>query len=76
LRAPPSRLSATHRRSLRSLPRPRPPRGYYDLVGQVSIVRPGPIQGGAVHPYLARRRIAAGEAHGEITYPSEALERV
>lgn len=63
------------RAQMSMLPRLRP-RGYYDLVVQVSIVRPGPIQGGAVHPYLERRRIAAGEAHGEITYPSEALERV
>ena len=37
------------------------PRSYYDLVVEVAIVRPGPIQGGMVHPYLkqphaARRR--------------------
>ncbi len=31
------------------------PRSYYDLVVQVAIVRPGPIQGGMVHPYLRRR---------------------
>lgn len=31
------------------------PRGYYDLVVEVAIVRPGPIQGGMVHPYLAQR---------------------
>ncbi|MGK4422628.1 hypothetical protein ACSLVQ_30690, partial [Klebsiella pneumoniae] len=32
------------------------PRQFYDLVVQVAIVRPGPIQGGMVHPYLKRRR--------------------
>ncbi|RKP50589.1 error-prone DNA polymerase [Trinickia fusca] len=37
------------------LPRLKP-RRYYDLVIQVAIVRPGPIQGGMVHPYLRRRR--------------------
>src|SRR5690606_16747427 len=37
------------------LPRLRP-RCYYDLVVQVAIVRPGPIQGGMVHPYLRRRQ--------------------
>ncbi|TNY08144.1 hypothetical protein, partial [Escherichia coli] len=31
------------------------PREYYDLVVEVAIVRPGPIQGGMVHPYLKRR---------------------
>jgi len=36
------------------LPRLRP-REYYDLVVEVAIVRPGPIQGGMVHPYLKRR---------------------
>src|SRR5690606_10424429 len=36
------------------LPRLRP-RTYYDLVVEVAIVRPGPIQGGMVHPYLQRR---------------------
>ncbi|SEO75458.1 error-prone DNA polymerase [Luteibacter sp. UNC138MFCol5.1] len=33
------------------------PKEYYDLVIQVAIVRPGPIQGGMVHPYLERRRM-------------------
>ncbi|WP_271010367.1 error-prone DNA polymerase [Paucibacter sp. B51] len=44
------------------------PRCFYDLVVEVALVRPGPIQGGAVHPYLNRRQ---GKA--PITYPSEAL---
>ncbi len=43
------------------------PRRFYDLVVEVAIVRPGPIQGGMVHPYLkARERAARGEA---IDYP-------
>ncbi|MGL1199321.1 hypothetical protein ACSTK3_23410, partial [Vibrio parahaemolyticus] len=37
------------------LPRLRP-REFYDLVVEVAIVRPGPIQGDMVHPYLKRRR--------------------
>ena len=44
------------------------PRTYYDLVIEISIVRPGPITGGMVHPYLRRRN---GEE--EITYPHESL---
>lgn len=53
------------------------PRTYYDLVVEVAIVRPGPIQGGMVHPYLkARETVRKG---GQIQYPKpavrEALER-
>ena len=43
------------RAQMSMLPRLRP-RTYYDLVIQVAIVRPGPIQGGMVHPYLRRRQ--------------------
>jgi error-prone DNA polymerase len=43
------------RAQMNMLPRLRP-RCFYDLVIEVSIVRPGPIQGGVVHPYLRRRR--------------------
>ncbi len=43
------------RAQMSMLPRLRP-RTYYDLVIQVAIVRPGPIQGGMVHPFLRRRR--------------------
>ncbi len=52
------------------LPRMRP-RCFYDLVIEVAIVRPGPIQGDMVHPYLRRR-------HGEepVSYPSRELKRV
>ncbi|MCK6422149.1 MAG: error-prone DNA polymerase [Aquabacterium sp.] len=42
------------RAQMSMLPRLQP-RSYYDLVVQVAIVRPGPIQGGMVHPYLRRR---------------------
>ena len=47
------------------------PRCYYDLVVQVAIVRPGPIQGGMVHPYLRRRN---GEE--PIDYPSPEVKQV
>jgi len=50
------------------LPRMQP-RCFYDLVIEVAIVRPGPIQGGSVHPYLDRRQ---GKA--PVSYPSEALK--
>ncbi len=52
------------------LPRLRP-RCYYDLVIEVAIVRPGPIQGDMVHPYLRRRN---GE--DPVSYPSPEVERV
>ena len=42
------------------------PRCFYDLVIEVAIVRPGPIQGGMVHPYLARR---AGKAKIDCPHP-------
>ena len=58
------------RAQMSMLPRLRP-RRYYDLVIEVSIVRPGPITGGMVHPYLRRR---AGEE--PITYPHECLKPV
>lgn len=52
------------------LPRLRP-REFYDLVIEVAIVRPGPIQGDMVHPYLRRRN---GEEAAE--YPSEQLREI
>ena len=52
------------------LPRLRP-RCYYDLVIEVAIVRPGPIQGDMVHPYLRRRN---GEE--PISYPNPEIRRV
>ncbi len=54
------------RAQMNMLPRLRP-RTFYDLVIQVAIVRPGPIQGDMVHPYLKRRR---GEEAVEIPAPS------
>jgi error-prone DNA polymerase len=58
------------RAQMAMLPRLRP-RNYYDLVIEVSIVRPGPITGGMVHPYLKRR---AGEE--KVVYPHACLEPV
>lgn len=64
------------RAQMSMLPRLQP-RNYYDLVVEVAIVRPGPIQGGMVHPYLERReKLRRGEP---IDYPRAeirpALER-
>ncbi|HUI70224.1 MAG TPA: error-prone DNA polymerase, partial [Spirochaetia bacterium] len=58
------------RAQMAMLPRLRP-RSYYDLVIEVSLVRPGPITGGMVHPYLRRR---SGVEH--VTYPHPCLEPV
>ncbi len=58
------------RAQISMLPRIKP-RQFYDLVIEVAIVRPGPIQGGMVHPYLRRR-----EGREEITYPSPQVQAV
>ncbi|HET7557141.1 MAG TPA: error-prone DNA polymerase, partial [Rhodanobacteraceae bacterium] len=58
------------RAQMSMLPRLKP-KEFYDLVIQVAIVRPGPIQGDMVHPYLRRRR---GEE--PVTYPSEETKAV
>jgi error-prone DNA polymerase len=58
------------RAQMSMLPRLRPA-SFYDLVIEVAIVRPGPIQGGMVHPYLRRRR---GEE--PVAYPSEEVRGV
>ncbi len=47
------------RAQMSMLPRLKPEK-FYDLVVQVAIVRPGPIQGGMVHPYLRRRQEPGG----------------
>jgi error-prone DNA polymerase len=52
------------------LPRMRP-KCFYDLVIEVAIVRPGPIQGGMIHPYLRRR-----QGLEPVTYPSDAVRGV
>ncbi|KQV87107.1 DNA polymerase [Pelomonas sp. Root1237] len=57
------------RAQMSMLPRLKP-RDYYDLVVEVAIVRPGPIEGGMVHPYLKNRALPADQ----VEYPSEALK--
>ncbi len=58
------------RAQMTMLPRLKPQK-FYDLVIQVAIVRPGPIQGGMVHPFLRRR-----QGHEPVTYPSEGIEKI
>jgi len=58
------------RAQMSMLPRLKP-KTYYDLVIEVAIVRPGPIQGGMVHPYLRRR-----QGLEPVTYQSEAVRQV
>ncbi|WLR97854.1 MULTISPECIES: error-prone DNA polymerase [Shinella] len=58
------------RAQMAMLPRLKP-RTFYDLVIQVAIVRPGPIQGDMVHPYLRRR-----EGREPVEYPTPELEAV
>ncbi len=58
------------RAQMSMLPRLKP-REFYDLVIQVAIVRPGPIQGDMVHPYLRRR-----QGIEKVNYPSKELEAV
>lgn len=58
------------RAQMQALPKARPER-FEDLVVQVAIIRPGPVQGNAVHPYLRRR---AGEE--EVTYAHPSLEPI
>jgi error-prone DNA polymerase len=58
------------RAQMAMLPRMRP-RCFYDLVVEIALVRPGPIQGGMVHPYLRRR-----EGTEAIAYPNDAVRAV
>lgn len=58
------------RAQMAMLPRIKP-RTFYDLVIEVAIVRPGPIQGDMVHPYLRRR-----EGKEDVTFPKPELEAV
>jgi error-prone DNA polymerase len=58
------------RAQMSMLPRLKPA-NFYDLVIEVAIVRPGPIQGGMVHPYLRRR-----QGLEPVTYPSAAVKSV
>ena len=58
------------RAQMSMLPRLKPEK-FYDLVIEVAIVRPGPIQGGMVHPYLRRR-----QGLEKVDYPSDGLKAV
>jgi len=58
------------RAQMSMLPRLKP-KNFYDLVIEVAIVRPGPIQGDMVHPYLRRR-----QGKEDVSYPSAELEAV
>lgn len=58
------------RAQMSMLPRLKPAR-FYDLVIEVAIVRPGPIQGGMVHPYLRRR-----QGKEPVVYPSKGIEEI
>ncbi len=58
------------RAQMSMLPRLKPA-SFYDLVIEVAIVRPGPIQGDMVHPYLRRR-----QGLEDVSYPSKELEAV
>src|SRR5207237_4577403 len=57
------------RAQMATLPRLRP-RTFYDLVVEVALIRPGPIQGGSVHPYIRRRN-----GQEEVTYLHPLLEK-
>jgi error-prone DNA polymerase len=57
------------RAQMATLPRLRP-ETFYDLVVEVALIRPGPIQGGSVHPYLRRRN-----GQEPVTYPHPLLEQ-
>ena len=52
------------------------PETFYDIAIQVAIVRPGPIQGDMVHPYLKRREQKRRNPHIEFEYPSAKLKAV
>lgn len=58
------------RAQMSMLPRLKP-KNFFDLVVEVAIVRPGPIQGGMVHPYLRRR-----QGQEAIRYPSPGIEEI
>jgi error-prone DNA polymerase len=57
------------RAQMATLPRLRPER-FYDLVVEVALIRPGPIQGGSVHPYIRRRK-----GLEPVTYPHPLMEQ-
>ena len=63
------------RAQMQMLPRTRP-RDLDDVIVQVALVRPGPIQGGAVHPYIERRRLLREDPGYRIPYEHPLLEPV
>ncbi|MDB5694922.1 MAG: dnaE2 [Sphingomonas bacterium] len=63
------------RAQMAMLPRMKP-ETFYDIAIQVAIVRPGPIQGDMVHPYLRRREQKRANPNIEFDYPSEKLKAV
>jgi error-prone DNA polymerase len=60
---------------MQMLPRSRP-QTIDDVIVQVALVRPGPIQGGAVHPYLERKRLLREDPGYEIPYEHPSLEPI
>jgi error-prone DNA polymerase len=63
------------RAQMQMLPRSRP-ESIDDLTVQVALVRPGPIQGGAIHPYLERKRRLREDPSYEVPYEHPALEPI
>jgi error-prone DNA polymerase len=63
------------RAQMQMLPRSRP-ESLDDLIVQVALVRPGPIQGGAVHPYLERRKLLREDPSYEVPYEHPQLEPI
>ena len=63
------------RAQMQMLPRTQP-RDLDDVVVQVALVRPGPIQGGAIHPYIERRKLRREDPDYEIPYEHPLLEPV
>jgi error-prone DNA polymerase len=63
------------RAQMQMLPRTQP-RDLEDLIVQVALVRPGPIQGGAIHPYIERRKLRREDPGYAIPYPHPLLEPV
>ncbi|HEU4599511.1 MAG TPA: OB-fold nucleic acid binding domain-containing protein, partial [Solirubrobacterales bacterium] len=63
------------RAQMQMLPRTQP-RDLDDVIVQVALVRPGPIQGGAVHPYIERRKLLREDPGYEIPYEHPLLEPV
>jgi error-prone DNA polymerase len=63
------------RAQMQMLPRSLP-QNIDDVIVQVALVRPGPIQGGAVHPYLERRRLLREDPTYEVPYEHPSLEPI